>query len=122
MLELLLVLPLLVLMVFGMIEFSVLLGRWAVVSNAAREGARVAILFRNNCVSGDVESDVQDVVQARAAQLGLTVAPDNIDVTGVCGGAGTNSFVTVDLPHTFTMLPGLSVDLTAGSVMRNEGG
>ena len=122
MLEMLLVLPMLVLIVFGMIEFSVLLARWAVVSNAAREGVRTAIVFRPECDAGDVETDVRDVVQARAAQLGLTVDAGDIGVTGACGGPGTNSFVTVDLPHTFTMLPGVSIELNAGSVMRNEGG
>jgi Flp pilus assembly protein TadG len=121
MLEMLLVLPFLVLLVFGMIEFSVLLARWAVAGNAAREGVRVATLFRSDCDAGDVEDDVREVVQERASQLGMTVDVSDIEVDGACDGPGTDSSVTVDLPHTFAMLPGLSIDLTAGSVMRNEG-
>lgn len=121
MLEMLLVMPALILMVFGMIEFSVLLSRWMAVSNAAREGARTAIVFRTDCVAADVEDDVRAVVQERGSQFGLTIAPTDIDVAGACAGAGTNSFVTVDLPHDFTMLPGVSISLTGGSVMRNEG-
>jgi Flp pilus assembly protein TadG len=122
MLEMLIVLPVLILMIFSMIEFAVMLSRWTVVSNAAREGARQSIVFRTNCVAADVESDVETTVQSRAAAFGLSVAPADISVTGACAGAGTNSFVTVDLAHNFVMLPGVSINLTGGSVMRNEGG
>lgn len=42
------VLPLLLIIVFGIIEFSLLLYNQAMITNAAREGARLGILVREN--------------------------------------------------------------------------
>ena len=44
--EFAIVLPILVLLVFGIIEFSVALYDKAMITNASREGARAAIVFR----------------------------------------------------------------------------
>ena len=122
MLETVVVLPFLILLLFGLIQFGILFARWIVLSNAAREGARVAIVFRPNCAPATVGNDVVATVQARAAQFGLTVDPTDINVTGACAGPNTNAAVTVDMQFDIGILGGAGLlDLTAGSVMRNEG-
>src|SRR5262245_937505 len=48
-----LALPVLLLVLFGIIEFGIALARYQVVTNASREAARAASLFRLNCTDGD---------------------------------------------------------------------
>jgi Flp pilus assembly protein TadG len=128
--EFALVLPLLLMVVLGIIDFGLLFQRYEVLTNAAREGARVAVL------PGYLEADVD----ARVAQFlvagGLTeapetefVAPAGVDVGGVCI---TMTGVTVTYPHDYVFLGAIMAffgnntfnarTLTATSVMRYEGG
>lgn len=127
MLEMVIVLPLLLLLVFALVEFGIVFGRWLAINNAAREGARDAVVFRASCNPTTVESEVVATVQAYTANLGLALAPSDISVSGQCGGAGSDSTVSVTIPYTFQTLSGIapslgaSIDLSASSVMRNEG-
>ena len=127
MLEMVIVLPVLLLMLFALAEFGLAFGRWITINNAAREGAREAILFRSDCVVAQVEADVRAQVQTYTGTLGLSVPDSDITVTGVCGGAGSDSAVTLTVPFNFQVLPGIapslgtSLDLVGASVMRNEG-
>lgn len=127
MLETVIVLPLLLLVLFGIIELSVVLGRWQALSNAAREGARLAIVFRTGCDTPAVEAEVQARVEQYAAALGVTAEQLEVDVVGVCGNRDTTSTVTVRSTYTFRVLPGFasglapSLELVTSSVMRNEG-
>ncbi len=127
MLEMVIVLPLLLLLLFGLAEFGLAFGRWLVVNNAAREGAREAIVYRKDCVVTDVEADTEAAVQAYAAQLGMTIQPSQITVTGVCGGGGSDSTVAVSVPFDFQVLQAIApslgpgLNLESSSVMRNEG-
>jgi Flp pilus assembly protein TadG len=127
MLEMVIVLPLLLLMLFGMAEFGLAFGRWLTINNAAREGAREAIVFRQDCEVAPVEAEVLAVVQNYTSVLGLTVEPADISIAGVCGGGGSNASVTVSIPYDFLVLDaiapslGASIPLEGSSVMRNEG-
>ena len=127
MVEFVIILPILLMLVFAIVEFGVLFGRWQTLSNAAREGARTAVVFRTNCVSGTVEAEVRQRVKAYAAPLGIVLVDGDIGISGVCGSSTTSSTVTVTLPYTFKVLPGFassvspSIDLVGNSVMRNEG-
>jgi Flp pilus assembly protein TadG len=127
MLEMVIVLPLLLLLLFALVEFGILFGRWLVVNNAAREGAREAIVFRTGCDPTSVENDVVATVQSYGSSLGLSIPASDIGVSGTCGGPGTTSTVTVTSPFTFQTLPGIAtsigptINLTSSSVMRNEG-
>ena len=127
MLEMVIVLPLLLLLLFGLVEFGILFGRWLAVNNSAREGAREAIVVRTNCVAASVESEVVAAVQAYTSALGVSITSTDVVVPGQCMGAGSESSVTVTLPITFEVIDGLvpalgpTLNLTATSVMRNEG-
>lgn len=123
-------LPLLALLVAGIIDFGLLFQRYEVVTNAAREGARVGIL-PNYAVP-----DVQARVGAYFASSGLTAAYPapavtyaNVEVTP---GGPTMSVVrvTVQYPHQFLFVGPMAslvgggayadINLTASAQMRRE--
>lgn len=127
MVEMVIVCPLLLMILFGVIEFGVVFGKWQTVTNAAREGARKAVVFRTNCDATAVESEVKAVVKNYTAGIGITLQDSDIDVQGACGSKDTSSTVSVTLPYTFSVLPGFAasvnptITLVGNSVMRNEG-
>ena len=127
MVEMVIVLPLLLMLLFGTIEFGVLFGRWQTLTNAAREGARTAVVFRSPCNSATVETEVRNRVKNYASELGLAIADGDISVVGECGGANSVSAVNVSFAHTFHVLPGFAtsvsptINLIGKSTMRNEG-
>lgn len=126
MLEFVFILPVLLLVLFSIIEFGLLFGRWQTLTNAAREGARTAVVFRKDCVAADVETEVRTVVKNYASSLNIVLNDSDITIAGVCGVGGTQSNVQVDWPFVFRVVPGFSglsptIDLVGSSVMRNEG-
>ena len=127
MVEFVIILPILLMLVFAIAEFGVLFGRWQTLSNAAREGARTAVVFRSPCNSGTVTTEVKQRVKDYASPLGIVLTDAEITVSGVCGSSTTSSTVSVSKPYTFTVLPKIAssvnptIDLVGNSVMRNEG-
>jgi Flp pilus assembly protein TadG len=117
-LELAIVLPMLLVVFAAMIDFAVLFQRYQVVTNAAREGARVGIL------PDYATADVRARVNTYLAQSGLTaVAPVpgvNYSSVEVSPGGPTMSVVTVTVqyPHQFIFL-GPAIGLVGGSGMAN---
>jgi len=128
--EFALVLPLLLLVILGIIDFGFLFQRYEVVTNAAREGARVAVL------PGYGDADVQARVDQYLTAGGLTAAhppaaighPAAVPVAGYCSAVTT---VTVTYPHTYSFVAGVAGyfgasglatrnSLTATAEMRNE--
>lgn len=127
MVEFVIILPLLLTILFATLEFGVLFGKWQTLSNAAREGARTAVVFRRNCNVAAVTSEVRTRVQAYAAPMGITLSDADIAVTGVCGASDSSSTVNIQLPYNFQVLQNLApsvsptINLLGHSVMRNEG-
>ena len=127
MVEMVIIAPLLLMMIFAIAEFGVMFGRWQNLSNAAREGARAAVVFRSTCNTAAVETEVRNRVKTYAASLGMTVADGDITITGTCGGSGTNAIINVTHAHSFSVLPNLAnslsstINLVGSSTMRNEG-
>ena len=134
MLEAALTLPLLLLVCVGIIEFGRLYQTWQVMTNAAREGARIAVL------PGYSQADVQNrVAQYVLEGTGdntlsptavLTVPPVTIDPDGAGGKPGFPAArVTVTMTYNYMIVgPVLqlfnkslsSITLTAVSTMRIE--
>lgn len=83
--EMALMLPLLLLLVFGIIEFGRILNASIMVTSAAREGARY----------GATGADEADIIQQVNDSLSPIGAPDDVDVDGEQGGRGTSVTVTV---------------------------
>ncbi|HZO08760.1 MAG TPA: TadE family protein [Myxococcota bacterium] len=127
MVEFVIILPILLMLVFAIAEFGVLFGRWQTISNAAREGARTAVVFRAPCDSTAVTAEVKQRVKDYASPLGIALTDANITVSGVCGTSTSSSTVSVTKPYSFDVLPNIAgsvsptIDLVGSSVMRNEG-
>jgi Flp pilus assembly protein TadG len=111
--ELAIVLPLLLVVFAAIIDFAFLFQRYEVVTNAAREGARVGIL------DGYTEADIDARVLQYLAASGVTAVADDCDVaysTPVLTGTRTIRVVTVTVDHpvSFTTL-GPIIGLIGGS-------
>lgn len=126
--EFALVFPMLLLVMLGIIDFGFLFRNYEVLTNAAREGARVAVL------PGYSASDVQTRVDQYIVASGLTGtatttvgATQNINVGGSCIAVQP---ITVTYPHTYLFLGPIvgllgggsftNKTLTATSTMRSE--
>ena len=120
------VLPLLLLLIAGIVDFGMMFRTYEAVTNAAREGARVGVL------PGYDVPDVQARVDAYLAASGLTGArTTTVTDVPVATGAGTFTARSVDLTYTYTFaVLGMaaplfggsfgSITLNAVSVMRTE--
>ena len=127
--EFALTLPLLLLVVVGIFDFGFLFQQYEVVTNAAREGARMAVL------PGYTEKDVSDRVDAylnaggvKSPHLPATAVPTLITPGGGAAPIGAMK-VTVSVDYTFKYLGSIAqlfgssygkVTLTAVSEMRTE--
>ena len=127
--ELAIILPLLLVLVFGIIEFGIILYNKAMLTNASREGARAGIVFTRDPSGASIESRVNDAVDNFAANLisfGGTPAisrsvtyPEGVE-------SGRPLRVALQYTYTFLVLPRLSEGLTASlsldatTVMRLE--
>jgi Flp pilus assembly protein TadG len=125
--EFALVLPILLVLVFGIIEFGVMLFDKAVITNASREGARAGIVYSypNKITEGEISAIVSQYCGTNLVSLGQGSAPV-VKITGVCSKAGDSLTVGITYPYHFLVLPSFIVSLTgptnlvAESVMRCE--
>ena len=131
-LEAAMTLPILLLIAVGIFEFGRAYQTWQVLTNAAREGARVSIL--PNATSGSVEARVRSYMQSGQLPAAATapVAVNRSASVTVNGAAQAASEITVDYPFTFMVLQpvanlvvagtstGSPLTMRARSVMRNE--
>ena len=131
-LEVALTLPLMLLVAVGIFEFGRAYQTWQVLTNAAREGARVAVLPGTN------DEAVRARVQAymEAGQIpdasGATVTINRNNTIAIGAGTATASSVVVALPFAFMVLQpvarlvvagsnlGSAIMMTASATMRNE--
>ena len=124
-------LPLLLLISVGIIEFGRAFQTWQVLTNAAREGARVAVLpgYSDSMVSARVQQYVQAGVLGGATP---TVTIQRTVPVSYGTGTATGSRVIISYPYRFMVLNGvaklvvynttLGSDFTmaASATMRNE--
>lgn len=129
MLEAALVLPLLLLLLFGTVELGRVANMQQTLDDAAREGARWSAMPAAGTFTLPSVSDVTSRVEAIAAAQDVTLASGDIsvnqDVTASEGGLAT-TFSQVQVTYSYAFLtPALSallpnVTLTATALMRNE--
>ena len=130
--EFALVMPLLLLLVLGIVDFGFLFQRFEVVTNAAREGARLAVLggYSTDDVKGRVNDYLEEggVPITRGTNPDIQVLSTSIDLTG--GKTVGGKQVQVRYFHNYLFLGGVlswfggsfsSVPLTGVSTMRIEG-
>ena len=127
-LETAITLPLILLVSVAIFEFGRAYQTWQVLTNAAREGARVAV------INGTPAADIKTAVKNYAAIGGLTVTDAQISLDqSVALGTWTGSQVTIAYPFQFMVLnpiakmvksgskTGEALTMSAVAVMRNEG-
>jgi len=120
--------PLILLISVGIFEFGRAYQTWQVLTNAAREGARLAVL------DGPTDADVRARVRDYVTGGGLdTLADSNIIVSRTVPlGTATASRVQINYPFSFMVLnpvvrlvtpnstTGSAITMTSASLMRNE--
>ena len=118
------ILPLLLLLVFGTAEFGIALYRQEVLTNASREGARAGIVLSTPAVTtANIQAVVTNYLTSAGFNPALIPPPT---VTGAGGAFGTNVTVTVTYDTSFSVLnalvPGIPAvkTLTGQTVMRHE--
>ena len=132
MIEAAMTLPLLLFVCIGIIEFGRLYQTWQVMTNAAREGARIAVL--PTPVTGGPEARVRQYLQSGSlksdSSVGVTTTVVPVSIGS--GGTASGTKVTVTYPFTFMVMQpiaqlvvsgstvGEPITLTATTTMRNE--
>jgi Flp pilus assembly protein TadG len=132
-LETAMTLPLLLIVSVGIFEFGRAFQTLQVLTNAAREGARLAVL--PNPVAGAVDARVRSYLASGqlANTAGATIVVNPVSTVPIGGGATASaSVVTVNYPFQFMVLQpvarllvsgstlGAPFTLTASASMRNE--
>jgi Flp pilus assembly protein TadG len=140
--EFAIVLPLLLLITFGIIEFSLILYDKAMITNACREGARQGIIYRTNAAgtytpltAAEVEAVVNSYLNYGGSLRLISLGSSGVPVTTVTPGTASTGEpvlrVSVAYTYTFLVLPDLStffpgtalngtINLGSESVMRME--
>jgi len=99
--EFALTLPLLLLVVLGIIEFGFMFQEYEVVTNAAREGARIAVLPTYSVNATVTQTNVTTRINQYLTAAGLNTASATI-----CGGGGTCPGSSTWLPVIDTIVTG----------------
>jgi Flp pilus assembly protein TadG len=125
--EFALVLPLLVVLLFGIIEFGTVMYDKAMITNASREGARTGIVYSypDRISDGEIMSKVNDYCSNYLINFGGTSAVST-NITRAGNSSGDPLTVMVSYRYDFLVLPNLFSSLTSGitlvaeTVMRME--
>ena len=121
--EFALLLPVLMMILFGIIEFGLALHRQAILTNASREGARLGIV---QSVPPIALAAVNTKINDYLGPAGIPPGTVGRTIVGVPGSVtGVPVIVTLTLPYTFSVLPNLTsvaslITLTARTEMRHE--
>jgi Flp pilus assembly protein TadG len=126
--EFAIVLPVLVLLLVGTMEFSILLYDKAVITNASREGARAGIVYSypNSISDAEIKAVVNNYCAGHMITFGAAPgATTNISRAG-SGSAGDPLTVSVNYHYDFLVIPNFLSNLAGGinlagqTVMRME--
>lgn len=100
--EFAIVLPVLVLLLFGTIEFGLLIYNQQVMTNASREGARSGIVSQTPRVS---DGEIAAVVSTYCGEHLVTFGADNAPICQVArSGMAFGDDLTVDVTYNYTFL------------------
>lgn len=114
--------PLIVALLFGLLEFGLSLYSKEVLTNASREGARFGVVYTTPRKNTE---EIQARVKEYLTKAGFTDTA-NINVVGAQGSSGSPLTVSVSYPYTFQVLPNFicsltgTINLNANTVMLME--
>ncbi len=129
--EMALVLPLLLILVFGIVEFGVMFYDRQVITNASREGARAGIVQAlTRPTPGEIATVVQTYCTGRLFNLGgtpnLTISVTTNGNPDGCVNFADDLRVSVTFPYDFLIFSrlmsafGSTINLTAETIMKCE--
>ena len=129
-LEAAITIPIILLISVGIFEFGRAYQTWQVLTNAAREGARLAVI--NGSTDADVTARVRDYMQAGSLP-NYSTATVTIQRAVVLTGSDTASKIQIDYPFQFMVLnpvvrlvapsdtkTGAPISMQSSALMRNE--
>jgi Flp pilus assembly protein TadG len=130
--EFAIVLPLLVVFVFGIIEFGLVFYDKSMVTNASREAARAGIVYRDPPLTvAEIQSVVDSYCGGRLVSFGSGPSPTTTVPSGECTDHGDELVVNVAYQYDFLLIPDFltaffsggipgSIDVSAVTRMRCE--
>lgn len=105
------------LIIFGTLEFGRALWTWEVIQETAFEGARCMGLLASSCASNSTYSstNTSTYIVSLAASRGVTISANMVSLnhTALCGNAGGFSQVSITYPFS-TVAPALLTSLANG--------
>jgi Flp pilus assembly protein TadG len=125
--EFALILPVLMMIILGIIEFGLLMYDKQVITNASREGARAGIVVRSPQLTDlQVQAVVNDYISTNLVSFGSTPTSPVITINRTGMDFGDDLTVTVTYNYDFLVLPNFVASLTgvqtlvATAVMKME--
>jgi Flp pilus assembly protein TadG len=120
--EFAIILPLLLLLIFGMIEFSLLMYNKAMITNASREGARRGIVYRvdpttfNYSPLNDtqIRTEVTNYLSNYLITFSPTAMTHTTNITRAVEASGNTLNVQVDYPYQFLVFPAIAALASPG--------
>ena len=127
--EFAIILPVFLLLLFGIIEFGLLLYNQGIITHAAREGARAGVVYNfgtnpnvNNRISvGEIEAKVNSYIQGNL--VSFPSAAPVINVSNICPNqtsSGQELTVRVTYNYSFLVLPNFVAALAGGVNLQSE--
>lgn len=123
--EFALILPILLFLIMGIVQFGLILSGYVTVSNAAREGARVGIIEKDNAA---IIAKVNEAFDSSSTLYLASTTP--VDITFPEGGTYThgkpvsvrvNANVAIIVPFLEEILPEGNINIHRTAVMMVEG-
>ena len=127
------VLPVLLLLIFGMVEMAAAWRTFQLITNIARDGARVAVL--PSSTDQDVTDHIESLLDGSgldSGEAGIAYACEAEGSSSICANTNNATRVTVDYPYTFRLLGPLvafaggngdgfgTISIASTSIMRRE--
>jgi len=128
--EFAIILPVLVMLLFGIIEFGIILYDKAMITNASREGARAGIVFVSDETPTEFNRKISNAVDKYCSGHLITFGEDStthdIIAQTTKPGSGDDLTVTVTYQYNYLVLPNFvtgivgNMNLSAQTTMRME--
>ena len=106
--------PIIIVLLFGMLEFGMFIYSNGLVANASREGARYGVIYSS---PRKTQEEIQTKVADYLKKAGLK-DPATINITGAQGSTGSSLSVDVRYPYNLQVLPHF-VDGITGTITVN---
>jgi Flp pilus assembly protein TadG len=121
--EFALVVPFLLLLILGIVDFARAWNVYQMLTDAAREGAREAVVD-----NGKTEAQVKTIVIDYTARAAITLTTADITITGMSDGRGEPTTVRIEYDYYMKWVGGFmgiltgsrTVEMVTEFVMRNE--